>query len=232
MARQGCFLPTNVALAGGTFTCNWGGRDGEWKIISESHAREQLSKGLDYFVCPHHKTAKEFGEAVKNICQGSQECFRHYMELPPHASKAPGGAPAQGADAPAGGLKGRGKRKEPPAKGTRKGKGGGKGESEPLLFRPIHGHTVYFSGLLKVYGRRFLPGSKHPTINLMRKRMHKHVLALHKDHPALAALGKVDKHSINTILKHYVAMEFAEQSLLGKQTIRPSHPRCCEAIGE
>ena len=55
----------NVALAGVTFTCNWGGRDGEWKIISESHAREQLFKGLDYFVCPHHKTAKELGEAVK-----------------------------------------------------------------------------------------------------------------------------------------------------------------------
>jgi len=85
-----------------------------------------------------------------------------------------------------------------------------------LLFRAVRAEKVSFSTLLRTYGKRFLRGTQPPGVNLVRKSFTKAVLQLCSGHPALSALGTVDKHSPAVILQHYLALTFQEQAALGE----------------
>ena len=77
----------NVILAGILYLNGFAGRSGEWQIMLLSHVVDQLGKGIDYLVCPNHKTASTYGELAKYIAPGTVEALKLVIKLPNRGTK-------------------------------------------------------------------------------------------------------------------------------------------------
>ena len=62
--------------------------------------------------------------------------------------------------------------------------------------------------MLKLYSKRYLPGTQPLGVNLMRKKMHREALGLLGRGGVLDQIETADKHSKSTALNTYFAMDY------------------------
>jgi hypothetical protein len=72
----------NAALVGILWLNGFGGRKKEWEIMLRAHCQDQLSQGLDHFVCNSHKTSNTYGGLAKWVAPGTVHAIKVYLGLP------------------------------------------------------------------------------------------------------------------------------------------------------
>ena len=72
----------NTCLIGILFLNGFAGRSGEWQSMLAEHVQEQMSQGLDFVICPVHKTSDSYGELAKWLAPGTMEAIKMYLSLP------------------------------------------------------------------------------------------------------------------------------------------------------
>lgn len=74
-------LAANTCIVGIIFYNGFGGRSNEWEVMPAAHVAEQLAEGIDFLVCPNHKTATTYGELGKYLAPGTFEAVKTYVTL-------------------------------------------------------------------------------------------------------------------------------------------------------
>jgi len=162
----------NVIIVGIIWLNGWAGRSGEWQEMESADVREQLAKGLDYLICPNHKTSDEYGEAVKHLSPGTLEAVKVYLELT--------ATPRE--------------------------------KSSPLFLQPVKGDHVSISSCLRQFGKRRLPDTQPPAVNLVRKKFHEAAITSFAPTETLEMLKQVDKHSVEVAHKTYSTLQFGKEA--------------------
>ena len=75
-------VAANIFIIGIIYHNGFAGRSGEWKRAKKQHFFDQIEKGLEYIICPDHKTARYWGELAKYLFPGTVEALKVYLALP------------------------------------------------------------------------------------------------------------------------------------------------------
>jgi len=72
----------NAIMAGAIWLDMFGGRKAEWEIMSLSEVDLMLEEGMDWLLCPEHKTSKTYGSLAKWLSRGARKAVEVYRALP------------------------------------------------------------------------------------------------------------------------------------------------------
>jgi hypothetical protein len=71
-----------AAMVGILYLNGFGGRKLEWELMTRKHVLDQMDAGLDFVLCPKHKTSHIYGTLAKWLAPGTVHALRAYLRLP------------------------------------------------------------------------------------------------------------------------------------------------------